>query len=151
MPSPSARPPSTAPSPRARVGWRASFRTYSRPAHRKEIKPQRHRGTEKNEWAAKRPKDMSIHRERVRSARFLCVSVPLWFYLNPYPSEHLQILVALPVRDVAAEAGELMALDGEEEPEEVRAQHAAEGLVGLEGGERLLEARGQLRVLGIVL
>ena len=57
---------------------------------------------------------------------------------------HLQILVALPVGDVRVEAGELEALDGGEDLDEVLAQHRAHLTVGLQVAERAVERLRQL-------
>src|SRR6516225_6102159 len=122
MPSPSARPPSTAPSPPARAASRASSRTSSRPA-----RGARH-SRESGKPGPQVPSLALDARFRGHDAR----------EGRPRASENLEILVALPIRDVAAEAGELVALDCEEEPQEIRPQHLAELLIGLEGRQRLI-------------
>src|SRR5579871_3373883 len=67
------------------------------------------------------------------------------------PSEHLEILGALPVGDVAAEALQLMTLHREIALQELRPQHLAEYRIGPEVGQRLLEAAWQLHMRRIIL
>src|SRR4029077_7789284 len=126
MPSPLAPPPSTAPSRPAKAVSPASFRTFWPPVER-------------------------VSAVCVTLHRFSTPLMRLTIRNLLQTSENHQILVAFPIGDVAAEAGEFVALHRQIELQEFRPQHAAEDRIGVEIGERLLQAVRQFAMRGILL